>query len=251
MRLAFLSDIHGNAVALEAVLADIAAKKADKLIVLGDIAYRGPEPKRAVELVRRLNADVVKGNADVWTVRGVQQGEVPDSMLEMMNREREWTADRLDHDDLAYLSGLPTEWELELSDSIKLHAFHATPDNLFDVVLPDVAPDLLRQKLMQRPDVSLYVYAHIHLPYVRYIDGKCVVNIGSVGLPFDGMAKASYAIVEAEGDRFSVTIERVPYDIERVVAQFEEGGYPNLDTMTRVIRQAVSPFALPQKTDKR
>ncbi|MFC4767059.1 metallophosphoesterase family protein [Effusibacillus consociatus] len=242
-RIAFLSDIHGNAVALDAVLNDLSGKNVDQIVVLGDIAYRGPEPKRAIELVRSLNAKVIKGNADAWTVRGVKQREVPDRMLEMMNQEREWIVERLDQDDLAYLDGLPEELELSLSESVRVHAFHATPDNLFDVVLPDTPSNVLQERLMARSGISLYVYAHIHLPYIRYTGGKCLVNIGSVGLPFDGMTKASYAIVQADGDRFSVTIERVPYDMDRVVAQYRQGNYPNVETMTRVIRQAVSPFA--------
>ena len=74
MRYAFISDIHGNAVALEAVLKDIEVKQADKIIVLGDVAYRGPEPKKSVELIQSLETDVIKGNADEWIVRGVREG---------------------------------------------------------------------------------------------------------------------------------------------------------------------------------
>ncbi|BCJ86874.1 metallophosphoesterase family protein [Effusibacillus dendaii] len=243
MRLAFLSDIHGNAVALDAVLQDIQAKQADRVAVLGDIAYRGPEPKRSIELVRGLNADVIKGNADEWTVRGIQAGEVPERMREMMNRERDWIVSRLDREDLEYLSGLPQELVFNLTDSVRVHAFHATPDSLFDVVRPDEPTHVLQEKLMRLPETDLYVYAHIHLPYVRYIGGKCLVNIGSVGLPFDGLPCASYAIVEADKDRFSVTIERVAYDTGQVVEQYRKGDYPNLTTMEKVIRQAISPFA--------
>ncbi|GAX88484.1 metallophosphoesterase family protein [Effusibacillus lacus] len=242
MRVAFLSDIHGNAVALEAVLADIQSKNVDRIVVLGDIAYRGPEPKRSVEMVKNLNTEVIKGNADEWTVRGVREGEVPAPMLEMMNREREWAVQRLDQSDLDYLKELPAELTFNLTDAVRVHAFHATPESLFEVVMPDQPANLLQDKLMKQENSSLYVYAHIHLPYVRYLNGKCLVNIGSVGLPFDGMPKASYALVEAAEDRYSVTIERVPYDLERVVSQYNDGNYPNLETMARVIRQAVSPF---------
>lgn len=244
-RIAFISDIHGNAVALEAVLADIKDKKVDQIYVLGDIAYRGPEPKRAVELVRELNTTVIKGNADEWTVRGVQQGEVADHILDIMNEERQWIVSRLDQSDLRYLQELPSELTLSLSDSLDLHAFHATPDSLFEIVLPETPKEQLEEKLMTKP-ASLYVYAHIHLPYIRYVNGKCLVNIGSVGLPFDGLARSSYAIVEAEQDRYRVTIERVAYDIEKVVKQYQEGEYPNQQVMINVIRTAQSPF-IPKK----
>ncbi|GAA5346504.1 metallophosphoesterase family protein [Planifilum fimeticola] len=70
MRVAFIADIHGNGVALDAVLEDIEKRKVDRIAVLGDIAFRGPEPKRVLERVRSLPADVIKGNADEWTARG-------------------------------------------------------------------------------------------------------------------------------------------------------------------------------------
>ena len=109
MKLAFISDIHGNATALDAVLQDIKNKNVDKVYVLGDICYRGPEPQRSLDLVQSLHTDVIKGNADEWVVRGVQQGEVPDPALEMMNKERDWIVSHLESDSIEYLKNLPTE----------------------------------------------------------------------------------------------------------------------------------------------
>src|SRR5690625_314515 len=86
MRFAFLSDIHGNATALEAVLHDAANQKVDKIYILGDLCFRGPEPKRVLDLVRSVDATVIKGNADEWMVRGVKKGEVPDAALDIMNQ---------------------------------------------------------------------------------------------------------------------------------------------------------------------
>lgn len=243
MKIAFISDIHGNAVALEAVLEDIGRKDVDKIVVLGDIAYRGPEPKRSIQLVRELNADVIKGNVDEWTVRGVREGEVPETVRGLMNKERDWMVARLDQEDLGYLNGLPINLKLKLTDQLNVHAFHSTPDSMFDLVLPDANQEVIGEKLMAEKDASVFVYAHIHLPYVRYINGKCVVNTGSVGLPFDGMPKSSYVILEGEGDRYRAAIERVEYDVERVVKQYRDGEYPNLEPMIRAVREGVSPFS--------
>jgi putative phosphoesterase len=236
MKIAFISDIHGNAVALEAVLKDIRAQGVDRIVVMGDICYRGPEPKRALELVRELDAEVIKGNADEWTVRGVRAGEVPDAYLEKMNMEREWIASQLDREDIKYLDQLPTEWSLQATEQLTIHAFHATPDSLFEIVKPDAAEEVLESKLMRREGTDLYVYAHIHLPYVRYIQGKCVANLGSVGLPFDGLPKSSYLMVEAERSSISVTVRRVAYDLERTIHLYQSNQYPNAEQMTRIIR---------------
>ena len=87
MRIAFISDIHGNATALDGVLADINQRNVEKIFVLGDLCFRGPEPQRSLDLVRSLNTEVIKGNADEWVVRGIKEGEVPDSALGMMTRQ--------------------------------------------------------------------------------------------------------------------------------------------------------------------
>jgi putative phosphoesterase len=235
MKAAFISDIHGNAWALETVLADIHNKRVDQIYVLGDICYRGPEPKRSLELIRSLETEVIKGNADEWVVRGVHKGEVPDQALEMMNRERDWTVSRLDRADLDYLDKLPLEMNL-IMDGISIHVFHATPESLFENVFPGVDDDLLKSKLMSSKDAQIYMYGHIHKPYVKYINGKIIMNTGSVGLPFDGLAMASYAVVEIVDGNITTSIERVSYNIEMVAEQYRKANYPNADTMIKIIR---------------
>ncbi len=126
---------------------------------------------------------MIRGNADEWVLRGVQQGEVPDNRLELMNLERDW----------------------------------------------------IKAQLMEAHQATVYLYAHIHLPYVRHINGKAIANTGSVGLPFDGLPQASYLLVEGNKKRYRISIERVPFDTEHVAKQYKESGYPNADMMIEVI----------------
>ncbi|GGG14525.1 metallophosphoesterase family protein [Paenibacillus abyssi] len=237
MRAAFISDIHGNSIALEAVLEDISKKAVNQIYVLGDLCYRGPDPKGSLRRIQALHTKVIKGNADEWVVRGVRQGEVPDPVLDIMNRERDWTVSQLDQQDIDYLAGLPTELNLDL-EGMSISAFHATPESLFEVVLGSADDELLETKLMSASHADLYIYAHIHRPYIRYINGRIIMNIGSVGLPFDGMNKASYAIVEVDQGRISTSIERVSFDIEEVIRQYEDARYPNSDMMARILHHA-------------
>jgi putative phosphoesterase len=237
MKVAFISDIHGNAIALDAVLHDIETKGIAKTYILGDLCYRGPEPKRSLDLVRSLNTEVIKGNADEWVVRGVREGEVPQKAVELMNTERQWTVEKLDHEDLAYLQSLPTQLKLN-SNGIEIAAFHATPDSLFEVVLPSAEDQELETRLMKPTGAQVYIYAHIHKPFIRYINGKVIMNIGSVGLPFDGIAKASYGLIEIEEGNVRTSIERVSYDTEKVINLYNEVKYPNSKMMIDVIRNA-------------
>ncbi|WP_426446342.1 metallophosphoesterase family protein [Paenibacillus sp. S-38] len=235
MKLAFISDIHGNAAALEAVLEDIGSRDVEEIYVLGDLCYRGPEPKRSLERIRALESPVIRGNADEWVVRGVRQGEVPEHAVDLMNLERQWTLSRLDPDDLEYLAGLPSELQLN-REGVGIRAFHATPDSLFEIVPPGAGDEELQTKLMNSGEADVYIYAHIHKPYIRYLGGKVIANTGSVGLPFDGLPEASYLVLEVERGRAAATIRRVPYDIEAVIRQYEEGGYPNTETLARILR---------------
>ncbi|MBD8070600.1 metallophosphoesterase family protein [Bacillus sp. PS06] len=235
MKIAFISDIHGHAVALDAVLADLEDKNVDKVYVLGDLCFRGPEPKRALELIRGLNTEVIKGNADEWVIRGVEKGEVPDQALELMNKERDWTVSKLDEADLTYLENLPTSIETNVG-GVKIHAFHATPESLFDIILPEAEDDKIIDTFMTGQAADIYVYAHIHKPYVRYIGGRVIMNIGSVGLPFDGLAKASYGMIEVKDGTVSTTIHRVRTDIEKTIAMYQESDYPNAEMMCNIVK---------------
>lgn len=235
MKLAFISDIHGNAIALDAVLSDIKTKNVDKVFVLGDICYRGPEPQRALDLIRSLDCDVIKGNADEWVARGVQQGEVPNHVLELMNKERDWIVSQLSDESIDYLRELPTQLNLVI-EGIRIHAFHATPDSLFEVVPPSVSDETILEKLVTT-DADLFIYAHIHKPYIRFINGKCIVNIGSVGLPFDGLNKASYSLVEITEGTIQTSNVRVSYDVQKVVEQYKNVEYPNAEMMSNVVLQ--------------
>lgn len=238
MKLAFISDIHGNAQALESVLQDITAKNVDQIYVLGDLCYRGPEPKRSIDLIRSLNATVIKGNADEWVVRGIRNGEVSDKVLELMNQERDWTHSQLDPSDIDYLANLPMDIHMKANELPSIYAFHATPQSLFEVIPPNAEDSLLEEKLMSTADASIYIYAHIHKPYIRYIGGKVIINIGSVGLPFDGLPKASYALVELDRDNIRTSIERVSFDVQKVIDLYKAVDYPNAEMMTRILTYA-------------
>ncbi|MFG6147836.1 metallophosphoesterase family protein [Halobacillus sp. B23F22_1] len=237
MRLAFIADIHGNARALESVIKDIKERNVDQLFVLGDLAYRGPEPQRSVELVQELDAKVIKGNADDWIVRGVQEGEVPDDVIEGMNEEKDWSCSNMTSDAIKYLDNLEEEINEDF-EGVHIHGFHATPEDLFEVVLPTETEETMKERLMGNDIADIYVYGHIHKPYVRHIDGKIIINTGSVGLPFDGLAQPSYAIVDIEDGGVQTSIIRTSYDLEEVVEGVKSSDYPEKDLLSKLLMNA-------------
>ena len=103
--------------------------------------------------------------------------------------------------------------------------------------MPDEKEETLAEKMMGA-DADIYIYAHIHKPYIRYINGKCIINIGSVGLPFDGLNKASYMLLDINDNSFQTSIVRVGYDVEHVINQFRKSDYPNREMLANILLHA-------------
>src|SRR5699024_12211579 len=109
------------------------------------------------------------GNADEWDDRGIKEGEVPDQSLGTMREEREWTVKHLADEDLDYLRELPEEVTVGLTDDIKIHCFHATPDSPFDVVKPTESDEALNDRLMQNNEPDIDLHGDIQLPALSHI----------------------------------------------------------------------------------
>ena len=117
MRIAVFSDIHGNGLALEAVLADIQSKAPDRLVCLGDAIQGGPQPGQVVRRLREMQCPVVMGNADAWLLTGKETGDeaITSERLQAMNDVRLWTLAQLSDDDLAFMASFPPTVELALA----------------------------------------------------------------------------------------------------------------------------------------
>ncbi|PRO66861.1 metallophosphoesterase family protein [Alkalicoccus urumqiensis] len=226
MKLAVISDIHGNRQALEAVLDDISTQRTDAVLCLGDISFRGPDPKGCLELVQKHTDYAVLGNADLWAARGINEGEVPDAALTMMRAEQQFTQALLSEEDLHYLASLPKNLEIPFSNKTQLFAFHATPEDPFPPVLKDAPDDTFRSWTAADSRAEAYVYGHVHTAHHRTLDGKLFLNPGSVGLPFDGDPRASYLLLHKDEHGVHPAFRRVQYDIPRQVKRLEETGYP-------------------------
>jgi predicted phosphodiesterase len=229
MRLAVLSDIHGNIVALDSVMADLVdAGSADMIWVLGDLALFGSDPKAVIQQVRDLpNVQVIQGNTDRYLVTGVRPAmPLPQdkdawasmsSLLVQRDATFRWTCGRLSYEHYVYLRDLPTDLTLEVGGYGTLTAFHAAPGDDEFRLAPDTDDSVISEKLAVTP-AGLAIMGHTHIPMDRQVGQWRVLNVGSVGLPLDGDPRASYALLDFDDEgKLSVDLRRVTYDVEKAV----------------------------------
>jgi predicted phosphodiesterase len=233
MRIAVLADIHGNAAALDAVIADLTSLQPDRILLNGDLLTLGPEPEETAILLRQLNAPSTRGNTDRWlgdAARAKRSQGVADEVFENLR----WTADHLGPGDLRPFTDLPFALAAE-PFAVQLYHASAGGDELG--VWPDT-PDGEIPLLFTETLVQTFVVSHTHLPGERLADDLRVLNTGSVGLPYDGDTRACYLLLEGEPDAAAVgaTWRRVGYDRERTLAAIRNRKLPMAARLTARIQ---------------
>jgi putative phosphoesterase len=208
MRVGLVSDIHGNRVALEAVLEDMPA--VDAVLCAGDVVGYNPWPAECVEWARGEDVPTVMGNHD----RAVA-GDAAFAFNSQAGAGVRYARERLDEDQLAWLGALP-EQRRELDGRVRVvHGHPEDPDRY-------TYPEEFSASLLGEEDVL--VLGHTHVQHHERFDAGVVVNPGSVGQPRDGDPRAAYAVLDLES--LTVDERRVEYDVDRILTAVEEAGLP-------------------------
>jgi predicted phosphodiesterase len=228
MRIVLFSDIHGNLVALEAVLADIRRRAApDALFVAGDLVLFGPRPAEALALLRSLDgARFVKGNTDQY-------------LIDYIEDEQEVTFARrhLSEDAIAFVRDLPFEQRLEVAPGHELLVVHANPRDLEGQIRPDSSDEMLRPMLLGET-AEIVAFGHYHVPFVRRLDNWTLVDVASVGMPRDGDQRAVYAVLDWQQGAWRIEHRRVAFDIQAVARDYAAVSYPSAAQAARRLLKA-------------
>lgn len=231
MRVAILSDIHGNAVALEACLDDLADQGGvDRIIAAGDLCMDGPRPKKVLRRLREIGAHVVRGNTDRMIALEDPARFDTDDRDGMM-----WQRGALGQDWVAWLGAAPLTLAVG-DDADGLFVCHATPKSDDEHVWPD-APDAQIEAMVEGVVQRTIAFGHLHYPYVRSWRRRTLVNVASAGLPKDGDPRAHYAIFSKRSEGWSVRSRRVAFDVDKVERQLRKSGIPNVAERIRVLRE--------------
>ena len=225
MRLAIISDIHGNLPALEAVLADAASRQFDRLYCLGDLVGYAPFPNEVTERIRSERIPTIMGNYDDGV--GFERDDCGCAYREADEKRRgdqslAWTKAHVTADNKAFLRTLAPEIRFE-ADGRRVLLVHGSPRRINEYLFED-RPVSSFQRLAASSNADIIVYGHTHKPYTKLVDDVWFVNVGSVGKPKDGDWRACYAILDTLTR--AAEFVRVEYDLPRVTSAIRASELP-------------------------
>jgi putative phosphoesterase len=231
MRIAILSDIHGNLAGLDACLADLIAQGgAEVIVAAGDHCMDGPKPKKVLQRLEEIGAQCVRGNKDRYLC------DPDDETFEAIeDAQIAWTRRDLGERWLTYLRELPFALRIGENGN-QLLVVHANPRNDEEHIWPDADDSALERMIGEEPATAI-AFGHLHLPYVRIWRRKLLVNVASAGLPKDGDPRACYAIFTERAGGWEVKHRRVPFDVKKVATQLADCGIPGSAELITTLRR--------------
>lgn len=231
MKVALLADIHANAVAFNAVMAEIDASGIDRILVAGDLVgyYYWPG-----EVVRRLAADprvtCIRGNHEDILAETLENPVAAEAYRRKYGSGYECCVEMLDQSLMSWLDALPVSTEVSIAD-VTFHMSHGGLGTTNTYIYPDAAASVLEANYSR---CSFTIFGHTHYPFVHHRDGQVMVNPGSVGQARDRGGSASYAVVNL--DSLSVQPRRVPFDVEQVLDAVRKRD-PHLPYLAQILQR--------------
>lgn len=230
-RLAVFSDVHGNAVALEAVRSAVKAAAPDAVLVAGDLVLNGPDPAAAVDALRELESNgalIIQGNTDVAVADFDYAAAFPwytDGVPDALVAAAEWAHETIGPERVDWLRRLPAERRIRAEDDTLVLVCHASPGSQTSGFDQALDANVTIEKLA-RTDARLVLCGHTHLPEIRDLGWKVIVNDGSAGYVFDGDPTASWALVDVVDGEVTAEIRREAFDALGVANAISARGLP-------------------------
>lgn len=247
MKIAIISDIHGNNEALTAVLEDIKIQNCDKIFCLGDLAMAGPEPSKTVhkikEMLKQDNFLLIQGNTDekLGTYNKSFE-EVLDKNVPVMANAYRADLKELSDEDKNFLANLPEKLEIE-ENGIKILLCHGSPRKNDENITNDLEIEQV-EEIVSNVDAEVIFCGHTHVPCGYATNtGKTVVNVGSVGRPFAENPKSCYAIINIKNDGdYEIEHRLIKYDIDTASKKLKQRGFEGADKLAAMLMKATSRY---------
>lgn len=216
MKVAVISDIHGNMQALESVVADYQMEGCERVLCLGDLAMAGPQPRTVIEYVmdKVQNWTIIQGNTDKMIAEfSLKMYDDLTQKFPVMGNALLDDVDIIEKDKKEFLANLPEKKELMI-EGVSVLMVHGSPRRNNEDILPNMKISEV-QDMIEGETANLILCGHTHIPCgYQTLSVQTVVNVGSVGRPMTGIPKANYAIIDFNNGSFSVEHREVEYDYD-------------------------------------
>jgi len=241
MKIAVISDIHGNLEALNAILEDIETQGADKIFICGDLAMAGPEPEKTVdkiiELVKQKNAAIILGNTDEMIIKFSKKSKDKYTPAdETMAASLKYVGQVLRTDQTEFLKQLPLKHKEKIGE-LEILLVHGSPRKINENISPDLDEQILKKMLFDTTENIIFC-GHTHLPVIYKIGNQTLVNVGSVGRPFTQNPDACYAILNypnLSNKNFEVVHRFVKYDNETTAKKLQALPFAGSEKLAQTI----------------
>jgi len=238
MKIAIISDIHGNMQALESVLEDIKKEKCEKIFCLGDLAMAGPEPVKTIALIKKLYEDgdfeLIQGNTDLMIANSAASTPLVKSAFPIMGNALENDAKIIPEALKEFLKNLPVEKELEI-EGVKVLLVHGSPRKNDENISPDLPIEKI-EEMLEGVDADVIFCGHTHIPCGYQTTKKqTVVNDGSVGRPFTPNPQTCYVVANFENGSFDVTHKFVNYNNKKASEILAKRNFEGADKLASIL----------------
>jgi putative phosphoesterase len=228
VRVAVITDIHANLLALDAVLDGIAERDVDATYCGGDLVGYGSRPNEVCARIRDLAIPTIYGNYDYAIARDLDDcgcAYVTQHDRELGQESVTWTLAHTDRASKDFMRDLPFDLRFELAGK-RVRLVHGSPRKVNEYLFED-KPAKTFERIAAGADCDVLVFGHTHKPWIREYGGVLFVNCGAVGKPKDGDPRAAFALLEEEPGRVVASIERVAYDASAASREVAEVGLPS------------------------
>jgi putative phosphoesterase len=234
MKIAVLSDIHGNIEALEAVLENIKAQNIDKIFICGDLAMAGPQPSKTVNFLMNFDATFIQGNTDEMIVKNM----VPPN--EIMANALKYAQNELTDEQKNFLANLPFSHSEKIED-LNLLFVHGSPRKNNEDILPEQNSEKIAEIIAETTE-DLIFCGHTHIPCGYQIKKQTLVNVGSVGRPFGEEPRACYVTVNINKNEAGILHHFVDYDVKTAAEKLSQLDFIGSEKLSEMLLCATSRY---------
>lgn len=240
MKIAVISDIHANLIALKEVLKDIEQEQCDSIFCLGDLVLAGPQPKETLDFIKEQGWVIIQGNTD--KIIADYNEEILAQLKEVFPVMGNALEQDINFADREYLANLAPTLEFEL-DGVKILLVHGSPRFNNEDILPGMSLEAV-EEMIAGTEANLILCGHTHVPCgYQTNSGQTVVNVGSVGRPMTQKPLSCYAIVETNNGAFTVKHKFINYDRETAANLVRQRNFDGAEQLAQMILQPTSRHA--------